>query len=104
MESASRRCPVCGLVQPLKPNCRRCKADWTLVLRVVRSQERLIRLATTAIEQQDWESATARLDEAARLGHHEQIGRLHAMIALARQDFGSAWRYFRQGTPASASS
>jgi hypothetical protein len=90
------RCPVCKAVVEQGPQCRRCRADLSLLLDVenqtVESRTIAARLA-----------AAGKLDDAVRLAENaaavhrnEESQRLIAVLHLLRRDCAAAFREYQR--------
>ncbi len=86
------RCPVCRAENAQGPQCRRCRADLSLLFALEDQRGRL--LATAAVcAARGYGEATARLAEQAhQLRRGPDSARLLALGRLLQGDFAAAWR------------
>jgi hypothetical protein len=85
------RCPVCRAENGQGPNCRRCKADLSLLFALEQQREGHVSAARQAILTNDWSLAEYHTVEASTIRNDVDISQLEAMIALLRGDFPRAW-------------
>jgi hypothetical protein len=85
------RCPVCRAADNQGLQCRRCKADLGLLVRLEASRRRLLRAATAALARGDGDACGRNAEQAHRLRRGDDSSRLLAVAALLRRDFGQAW-------------
>ena len=92
----SLTCPVCRANNDAGPNCRRCRADLSLLFAV--EAQRVARLASArlALAQGQPVLASHQIRQADELRHGPDAAKLSAITALLRRDFGEAWRQFRR--------
>ena len=90
------RCPVCKAVVDQGPQCRRCRADLSLLFDV-ESQARRARAAAMAFALQDrWDDAL-RMAEGALATHADvELKRLLTVLLLLRRDFAGAYQAYQQ--------
>jgi hypothetical protein len=89
------RCPVCKAQGNVGPNCRRCKADLSLLLALEQQREQLLQQACVCVRQGDWPGFAARAAQADSLRHDAESGRLVALARLLDRDFAAAWQAWR---------
>jgi hypothetical protein len=94
------RCPVCRAENPTGPQCRRCRADLSLLFALEEQRGRLLTAAQAALQRGDG-GETVRLATAAeRLRHGDDAQRLLALGHLLNGDFAGAWEsYAGQAAP-----
>jgi hypothetical protein len=90
------RCPVCKVENAEGSQCRRCKADLSLLFELERHRDALFAAAIEAVRRGRLEEALAEVERAHRLRHGDDTGRLLAQIHLLRYDFQSTWRQYRR--------
>jgi hypothetical protein len=90
-------CPVCRADVEQGPNCRRCRADLSLLF--VLEEERQYVLARSAgqLQQGNWETARVLAEGAETLRNGEESRRLVAISALLGGDFARAWLLYTNG-------
>jgi hypothetical protein len=89
------RCPVCKADNHETPQCRRCKADLSLLLALERRRGRLMTEAVARLARGDAATALKAVLEAGTLRSDDES---HALAALARvmgHDFQAAWDWYR---------
>ena len=89
------RCPVCRAENSQGPNCRRCKADLSLLFALEQQRDCCIHACREAIRAEDWSLAEYHTVEAATIRSDETVQRLEALIAILRGDFQRAWAQYR---------
>ena len=96
------RCPVCRALVEHGPQCRRCRADLSLLFTL--EEQRRVRLERAALAAQrgDWGEVGRLAGEAHAMRRDEDSRRLLAAAALMRGDFAAAWRYY-QGSAGTSS-
>jgi hypothetical protein len=100
------RCPVCRATVDLSLQCRRCRADLSLLCRIEDERRSCLALAG---QQLAFDGPGPALDAAKRADELRpgiDSKRLLALTHLLRRDFSLAWRYyleertrFREGSP-----
>ncbi|SRR5579871_2702321 len=90
------RCPVCKAVVEQGPQCRRCRADLSLLFDLERQAENsctdAVRLANTGQLDEAMRSAT----NAAGVHRTVESQRLLALLHLVRRDFAGAFAVYQQ--------
>jgi hypothetical protein len=87
------RCPVCKADNSQGPNCRRCRADLSLLFALEEQREHAMAEARAALA----EAPARSLREAMRadqLRSDDTSRRLVAVAALSCRDFALAWRTY----------
>jgi hypothetical protein len=97
-EVPTMRCPACRADNAAGPQCRRCRADLSLLFALEDQRGLMLRQAALAARRGDWPEASRLAAEADALRQGEESGRLLAVAALMRGDFSAAWRYYQDGT------
>jgi hypothetical protein len=85
------RCPVCKAENTQGPNCRRCKADLSLLFVLEESRRRVLAEARCSFAAADWPAAARAASEADRLQSDDESRRLVALTHLLSRDFAAAW-------------
>lgn len=85
------RCPVCKADNTQGPNCRRCKADLSLLFRLERQRERLLATATEYLRAGRFHDAVSLARRAHALRHGADSARLLLLARLFLRDFASVW-------------
>jgi len=87
------RCPVCKAENTAGPQCRRCKADLSLLIQLEQHRDALYAAAVEDVRHGRFEEALTCAQRAHHLRHGDDTGRLLALIQLLRYDFASARQY-----------
>jgi hypothetical protein len=85
------RCPVCRAGDNQGAQCRRCKADLSLLLRLEASRSRLLAQAAQAAARADGATCAALAGRAHQLEGDDVSLRAVALGALLERDFARAW-------------
>ena len=88
------RCPVCRAEVEQPPQCRRCRADLSLLFALQEQRQQVLAAALDCLRTGRWRRALALAEGADTLHHDEQSRRLLAVIHLLRRDFGRAWKCY----------
>lgn len=88
------RCPVCRADNSTGPQCRRCRADLSLLFQLEEQRERLRAQANVYAARGDGCQVVAMADALDRLRHGEEVDRLRAIGALLQRDFAVAWQHY----------
>jgi hypothetical protein len=83
-------CPLCRAGNDAGPQCRRCKADLSLLFAVEEQRRLRLRELYAAIRKDDLRRAAALLDEVEKLRPDDESLRLRAVLALLRGQFALA--------------
>jgi hypothetical protein len=89
------RCPVCRAENDRGPQCRRCRADLTLLFRLEGQRSGLVERARNELARGRPEEALALLDDAEALRRGDDLCPLRAAAHLLRRDFAEAWRSYQ---------
>lgn len=92
------RCPVCKAENGEAAQCRRCKADLSLLSQLEEQRSALLAAAAASLRDGRFEEALTRARQANRLRHGPDSKRLLAAIHLLRYDFLSAWQHYQGAT------
>lgn len=89
------RCPVCKATVEQSPQCRRCRADLSMLFAVERQagakRDEALRLAAQGRD----DEAVRMAQRAAELHRTEETGGLLAALHLRRRDFAAAWAAYQ---------
>jgi hypothetical protein len=89
------RCPVCKAENNQGPQCRRCRADLTLLFALEGGRARALSSARQHLAEGRPAQAHAEAGRADRLRRDGESLRLLAVSALLDRDFRTAWRCYR---------
>lgn len=85
------RCPVCKAENSQGPQCRRCKADLSLLFALEDQRARALAEARHCLRRGEWQAAIEHAKTAERLRGDEESKRLLAAVHLLGKDFAAAW-------------
>jgi hypothetical protein len=88
------RCPVCRAQIEQGPQCRRCRADLSLLFAVEKQRQNALAAAYRCLAQRRWQQALALAEGADTLRRDEDSRRLRAVLRLLERDFEGAWRAY----------
>jgi len=88
------RCPVCK-AEAQGPQCRRCKADLSLLFRLEEERARVFSQAADSLARGQWQEARARAARVHWLRRAEDSARLLAITHLLTRDFPRAWQLYQ---------
>jgi hypothetical protein len=83
-------CPCCKASNDTGPNCRRCKADLSLLSAVEVQRDDLVGDACRLAAKSRFPESLAALDRAAQLRRGDDVARLRAAVLLLAGDFPAA--------------
>ena len=89
------RCPVCKAENVQGPNCRRCKADLSLLFALEEQRGQALAEARAELVTGRWGAAHQQAAQADHLRSDGESRRLLAVTALLERDFHEAWRRYR---------
>lgn len=89
------RCPVCKADNSQGPQCRRCKADLSLLFALEEQRRRTLAEARNCLRRGEWQAAMEHAKTADWLHGDEESRRLMAMAHLLGRDFAAAWRSYQ---------
>ncbi len=95
------RCPVCKAENNSTPQCRRCKADLSLLVALEQRRERLLAEASVALARGDAEEALRAAEHGDWLRSDEESRRLLALARLLRGEREEVWAWYRSRASAS---
>jgi hypothetical protein len=90
------RCPVCRAEVHQGPQCRRCRADLSLLFHLEDQRRHALSLAYGCASQGEWRRAGAVVEGADTLRSDLESQWLRALVALGGRDFARAWRGYRR--------
>jgi len=90
------RCPVCKADNAAGPQCRRCKADLSLLFALDGRRQRLLSEAAEDAARGEWLRASDLAAEAHALRRDEDSRRLLAASRLMQGEFEGAWQAYRR--------
>jgi hypothetical protein len=93
------RCPVCRAEVDLGPNCRRCRADLTLLFDLESQHARGLRAAGWYLARGQGQPAVALAQGAQALRLDPVTQRLAALGHLVQRDFARAWQIYTSMIP-----
>lgn len=83
-------CPVCRAENSSPPNCRRCKADLSMLFSLLSERDHHLERAASAIRSDLAGAAATHLDAADAIRPSPRSGRLRATAELLRGHFRAA--------------
>jgi hypothetical protein len=90
------KCPVCKAQVEQGPQCRRCRADLSLLFRLEEQRSRALAAARAWLDLGHPEDALAMLDRVDSLRRDVDLVRLRAVCHLLQRDFAGAWRCYQE--------
>jgi len=90
------RCPVCKADNSQGPQCRRCKADLSLLFALEDQRRRTLAEARRCLRRGEWQAAVGHAETASWLRGDEESRRLLATAHLLGRDFVAAWRCYQK--------
>jgi hypothetical protein len=94
------RCPVCRAENTTGPQCRRCRADLSLLFALEDQRVHLLVAARAAIRRAEAGEAVRLAEGAQQLRDGDDVRRLLALGHLLRRDFARAWQSLASALPA----
>ena len=91
-------CPCCKATNETGPNCRRCKADLSLLFDLEERRMRLIEAARDLAREARLQDSLAILEQAAQLRSGADVHRLRAALSLLARDFPAALQSHQAAT------
>ena len=89
------RCPVCKADNSQGPQCRRCKADLSLLFALEEQRRRSLAEARHCLRRGEWQAAAEHAETANWLRGDEESLRLMSVARLLGRDFAGAWRCYQ---------
>ncbi len=93
------RCPVCRAENTEGPQCRRCRADLSLLFALEDQRRRLLADAAAAVARGDGDEVVRLATAAEELRAGEDARRLIVVGRLLQEDFAGAWRAYTTQMP-----
>lgn len=90
------RCPVCRAEVGEGPQCRRCRADLSLLFMLEDRRRAALESAYRRLAERDLDGAQGLAEEVDGLRRDEESDRLLALVHLLRRDFAAAWRCYKR--------
>jgi hypothetical protein len=94
------RCPVCKADKVQPPQCRRCKADLSLLFALENQRRQTLAEARRCLRRGEVAEALGHVEKANWLREDEESRRLAALARLLERDFAEAWEYYQNGRAA----
>lgn len=88
------QCPVCRARLEQGPQCRRCRADLSLLFALNDQRRKALASARSFAADGRWEAALVVAEGADTLRRGEESQQLIALVHLARRDFRGAWETY----------
>lgn len=88
------RCPACKADNSQGPQCRRCKADLSLLFALEEQRGRMLAEARRCLRRGEWQAAVERAEAADWLRGDDESQQLAAVAHLLSRDFASAWQCY----------
>jgi hypothetical protein len=95
------RCPVCKAHNPQGPQCRRCKADLSLLFALEEQRQRTLAEARRCLRCGEWQAAVEHAETANWLRGDEESRQLAAIAHLLGRDYAGAWQCYENWRVAS---
>ncbi len=89
------RCPVCKADNSQGPQCRRCKADLSLLFALEEQRGRMLAEARRCLRRGQWQAAAEHAEAANWLRCDEDSWQLAAVAHLLGRDFIGAWLHYQ---------
>jgi hypothetical protein len=90
------RCPVCRAENDQGPQCRRCRADLSLLLQLDAQRRFALDEAGRSVARGQLRRALVLLEGVEALRRDVESVRLRALISLLQRDFAGAWRCYQE--------
>jgi hypothetical protein len=91
-------CPCCKAANDTGPNCRRCKADLSLLFALEERRAVLLASARGLAAEAKYAESLDVLDQAAQLRGGTDVHRLRAAVSLLARDFPAALQAYKYAT------
>ena len=89
------RCPVCKADNAAGPQCRRCKADLSLLFALEERRHERLAEARGCLRRGEWRAAAEHAETANWLRRDEDSLQLVAVAHLFNRDCPSAWKCYQ---------
>jgi hypothetical protein len=93
------RCPVCKADNSQGPQCRRCKADLTLLFDLEEQRRRMLTGARNCLARGQWAQAIDQAEDADWMRSDLESQQLLAVAYLLNRDFERAWECYQMLEP-----
>jgi hypothetical protein len=90
------RCPVCKADNLQGPQCRRCKADLSLLFALEEQRRRTLAETRRCLRRGEWREAAHHAETADWLRGDDESRRVAALAHLLERDFAAAWRAYQR--------
>jgi hypothetical protein len=94
--SAVLRCPVCRAQLEQGPQCRRCRADLSLLFTLRDQCERALQTAYACVARGQLGEAREMAEEVEAMRQDEESRRLRVLLHLLSGEFEQAWNSYRE--------
>ena len=94
------RCPVCRAENTSGPQCRRCRADLSLLFALEDQRAHLLAAARAAITRAEGGEAVRLAEAGQQLRDGDDVRQLLAVARLLQRDFAAAWQSLAAPAPA----
>ncbi|MHB1423180.1 MAG: hypothetical protein ACYC3I_08300 [Gemmataceae bacterium] len=88
-------CPVCKAVNAQGPQCRRCKADLSLLFALEEQRRRTLAEARRCLLRGEWQVAVEHAETADWLRGDEEARQLVAVAHLLGRNFAAGWQSYQ---------
>jgi hypothetical protein len=88
------RCPVCRAEVEEASECRRCRADLSLLVELEKQRRNALAVAHQCLRRGRYQHALALSEGAETLRRDEDTRRLRALACLLQRDFTKAWEVY----------
>ena len=89
------RCPVCKADNLQGPQCRRCKADLSLLFALEEQRRRMLAEARRCFQRGEWRAAAHHAETADWLRNDDESQQLTAVAHLLEGRFAEAWQRYQ---------
>ncbi len=93
------RCPVCKADNSQGPQCRRCKADLTLLFALEEQRLQALAAAQRCLAEGHWLRALRHAEAGDWMRSDVDSRRLLAVAYLLNRDFAHAWHWYQKVGP-----
>ena len=90
------RCPVCKAENVQGPQCRRCKADLSLLFTLEDQRTRVLAEARESLAHGRWRQAAGQAAQADWLRSDEESRGLVALAHLLNREYAQAWESYER--------
>lgn len=89
------RCPVCRADNAQGPQCRRCKADLSLLFALEEQRQGALAEVRRCLGRGEWQAAVEHAESANWLRGDDSSRQLEAVARLLNRDFAGAWQCYQ---------